>query len=130
MNVELLRKVQKHILEEPKRVDMDVWTKSGEPGTTTTICGFDVVFPSCGTVGCIWGWAAQLAGGNYLQLDYWNVLSIDYDKANNLFHPNQWPKKFREALEKTEPQSVEYAQVICDRIDYFIDTDGWDADEV
>ena len=47
MNVRLLRKVQKHILEEPKRYDQDIVAKASSEAP-------------CGTACCIAGWAEVL----------------------------------------------------------------------
>jgi hypothetical protein len=50
MNVKLLRKVAKHILEEPKRLDMNTLGERKEgPGA-----------PPCGTATCISGWSCVL----------------------------------------------------------------------
>lgn len=58
MNVKLLREVAEHILEEPKRFQME------------TFISRDMDFfrrrhiaPACGTVGCIAGWTCILSLG-------------------------------------------------------------------
>jgi hypothetical protein len=63
MNVKLLRKIQKHILEEPRRLDMDVvLVKDIDPASWRDA-------PPCGTVGCIAGWACALSGKRLGSLD-------------------------------------------------------------
>jgi hypothetical protein len=56
MNVKLLRRIQKHILAEPKRLDMGNFIVRKSDGL-----GSLVRFPKCGTVGCIAGWAVTLS---------------------------------------------------------------------
>ena len=57
MNTRLLRKVQKHILEEPRRLNMDIILDD-------RVSARDPKNPPCGTVGCIAGWAIVLAHGD------------------------------------------------------------------
>lgn len=61
--VNLLRKVQAHILEEPKRLDMSDWGVAYATGTKTRIEGTtdkEVPVPACNTVGCVAGWSIFL----------------------------------------------------------------------
>lgn len=63
----LLRKVQKHILEEPNRLLMDTYIRTGlVPGSVRRFdydCwdGKRHTAPSCGTTACIAGWAILLS---------------------------------------------------------------------
>lgn len=61
LNVELLRKVKRHILAEPKRLVMSEGLVYGTAGETYSPSAAynepdDLPFPKCGTVGCIAGW--------------------------------------------------------------------------
>jgi hypothetical protein len=136
MNVELLRKIQAHILAEPKRVWMGTWCMFGELGECVPVHdgvdddGFtellEIEMPSCGTVACISGWAALLSGytGAYTQADRGDLLGIDPQRADRLFYSSSWPEDLRDRLELAAPQSQEYAQIVADRIDVFIKTKG------
>ena len=53
LNVDLLRRVQQLIQEEPRRLSMDTFGCDG-------LSGPDV--PACGTVACIGGWIGILSG--------------------------------------------------------------------
>lgn len=120
LNVALLRKVQKHILEEPRRLDMHYWEKNVS----------EEVSP-CGTVACIAGWACLLSGMkvegtvNYpieaiklLRIpsgNYWEGGSL----ADRLFLAKDWPNKFSSSY-FTAQTSKTKAKVTARRIDYFI----------
>lgn len=133
MNVELLRQIQTVILEEPKRVDMGDWIDSRRTN-----------LPECGTVGCIYGWAKAITtslrgkelsnlvwgmegmdgtDGRYLD-DGAKLLGLTEPQACRLFFDCDWPARFRHALNRAKRQTPEYAQVVSDRIDHFIATEG------
>lgn len=144
--IELLQKVKAHILEEPRRLNMDNW------GITRTryndTFGRDKVkdtyaescpvyeFPPCNTVGCIAGWTAMLSGiepdNATLIVDNAIVLlglsdgtSGDNDPLSygKLFYPTQWDGNWGKTYAAST--SVEgKAQVVADYIDYFIETRG------
>jgi hypothetical protein len=131
MNVELLQKIKAHILEEPKRVCMSSWRLRG-----SDIERADLMRPACDTVCCISGWAAELSGSK----DYIgraDLLGLDgtserpttsqedtASQAQRLFYTSCWPPKWGSMLDRTLPQSQEYARVVADYIDYFIKTEG------
>ena len=101
INVELLRKVQAHIVAHPEQVDMDVVL---------------IHKKSCGTVGCIAGWAVMLGSSKPPNRDdeIWNLaeklLGLDLHQANELFL--RFPP---------EPLGTpKYAQRVSDHIDKFI----------
>ena len=56
VNVELLQRIKQHILQEPKRLQMNIW-RNRFSGTNA---------PSCGTIACIAGWAVELGDPNML----------------------------------------------------------------
>lgn len=125
MNVELLEKVKEAILEEPLRIDMNTWANE------------DKSVP-CGTVGCIYGWGqaitTKLRGKELWEqikrkfatitatLD--NPFDISTVQASRLYYEYNWPSEYRDKLLDFEPQTPEYAQVVADRIDHFIATEG------
>ena len=117
MNDPLLRKIQKFILEKPKRMFMGCWIADD-----VTIDAYGLIEPDCGTVACIGGLAQILSrsrkkGGQEL-------LQLDEDQANSLFFVSAWPDQFRLPLFRCKRQSFAYAQVVSDRIDRFIETKG------
>jgi hypothetical protein len=122
MNVRLLRRVAKHILEEPKRLDMEKIAENVE--------GRDS--PPCGTVGCIAGWACMLTGSSVKRADWGKgrrLIGLDGDQAYRLFdYPlglvtDGWPEKFSKpyVAAKTARQR---ARIAVARIEHFIKTKG------
>jgi len=90
MNVELLRKIQQHIKEEPRRYSFD-WASESDKSP-------------CGTQACIAGWAMVLSGKRTIQTvtkkfdglwcsrDAAEILEIDSKQASRLFV--WWPREF------------------------------------
>lgn len=123
MNTRLLRRIQRYILEEPKRIDMEFFL-------TREIEGYCPTYPPCGTVGCIACWACILTlGGDFS--DNFNTDDIAAEKIglsavqrDNLFFDPRWPQEFQFRLAETKPQTAEYARVVSDRIEHFIKTKG------
>ena len=80
LNVRLLRRVKKHILEEPRRFVMWSWmlTKS-RFGSTYPADGYghvhQVKFASCGTAACVAGWTCLLGGKSKTQ-DFGALLPV------------------------------------------------------
>lgn len=161
MNTELLRKVQKAILEEPARINMDGWLYDvttaddleaflddvrdyDEEGNVS----FDPPIPPCGTVGCIAGWTYHLEGlprpekwinynaenGEFkptLEVVAAERLGLSAKQAATLFYPDRWPIDLSDRLYANTPGSPEYAKVVSDVIDRFIEQGGkWDGGEV
>lgn len=143
MNTELLLKVKAVILEEPKRVDMDLWIRECAEGENNG--------PACKTVGCISGWAVLIDG-----MRAWRVkrpltvlrrmrksggpgadgfqsgrelLALNLRQANALFFDNEWPSDLRRRLADEYSGTPEYAAVVAEAIDRFIACDGDWANE-
>jgi hypothetical protein len=137
LNVKLLRKIQKHILAEPKRFIMDTWIRRGQPGQDLMIpdAGLpSVVIPACGTAACIGGWALKLSGirlakNTPVAKRAKALLGIepqnDRDSwpEDRLFVTDEWPREFYVRFEKSR-NLQERAQIACERIDHFIATKG------
>lgn len=132
MNTRLLRKVQRHILEEPKRYDQDRWLIRGDEATIHLEPN-DV--PACKTVGCIAGWVCVL-GKSIPKLAYNSgirakkLLGLTTGQADRLFAPilyadanHCWPEKFETKYRKANT-AKKRAKVAAARIDHFIKTKG------
>lgn len=128
LNVKLLRKIQAHITEEPRRFDQ------------YTIVEESKIAP-CGTVACIAGWANILTGVSprsqkahdldraalqlgvksysKIQDSFWNNGSVWH--GHFLFDLLHWPKqfKYRYKIARTRKQR---AKIACERIDHLIAT--------
>lgn len=138
MNIKLLRRVKRHILAEPKRINMYFPVRVGQMGRGA---------PPCGTIGCIAGWAVLLAerkGREMPGLTWRRILDrreapdMDWDdfkpiairrlkltaeQAHRLFHVINWPRTFTVQYEKARtPKKM--ASVTAERIDHFIKTKG------
>lgn len=130
MNVGLLRKIQKHIIQEPRRLDMNVIRHFVDPKGKEN--------PPCGTVGCIAGWANVLSG-NYEKFDYYiglseaaSTLGLDLGQRERLFTEpilyndrdiDGWPEKYAVRYLKAKTAN-ERARATSDRIEHFIKTKG------
>jgi len=135
MNVRLLRKIQKHILEEPKRFKMSSWVTRKEDGNETA---YDTEvanvkewkFAKCGTAACIGGWAIILSGKLERARDTCNygrmagkLLEIDHPSENLLFGLCSWPEEYRDKFVNAKTLRAR-AQAAVARIDHFIKTKG------
>lgn len=131
MNIKLLRKIQKAIMQEPEQFDMDYWFQTKEG------------VPNCGTTACIAGWALSLSqkknplqvavtiDKNFGLFDYSGVrnlaakvLEITIEQADNLFIKTHWPRDFRYAYRAafTNGDMFIAADVAYHRINHFIAT--------
>jgi hypothetical protein len=130
MNVKLLRKVKKHILEEPKRFIMGDWVVRKEaPGHQ--VCDDDGnyrPFAKCGTAACIAGWTMLLSKVDPSTVDSYSaaaseLLGIGNTFHNPLFYTDDWPLEY-EAAYKNAKTPAGRARVAARRIEHFIKTDG------
>jgi hypothetical protein len=137
MNIKLLRKIQKRILEEPAQFQMDSWFLNNPN-----------MIPNCGTAACIGGWAVTLgkrrkrpstiacklascAPHETFRVHHENAvlmnseinkyLRLDDEQRKRLTDFSYWPEKYRKL--KSEGSS-EYAKQAAERIDHFIKTNG------
>lgn len=128
MNVELLERVKAHILEDPRRLDMELWIQDKMYGPDS---------PPCGTVGCIAGWAVELTEGgaahfrsSYITEEARKLLDLTFQQSGTLFHTDSWPEEFRDAYAATYKNygwmapdyRLKQAQVTAARIDHLIQT--------
>ncbi len=130
MNVKLLRKVAKHILEEPKRLLMRTWIfeKSDKQTRVRMAQGGSRPFAKCGTAACISGWACIISGhGEEAKKDSFmdvgmRLLGIGYPQAYRLFGPENWPKEFQRGTK--DDGTAKTARIAAKRIEHFIKTNG------
>jgi len=123
MNVKLLRKIKKHILEEPNRLNMRTWGRHFDPPYRPKS------FPVCGTTACIAGWAVVLKATtgtsvtNKLLLNAYidgqKALELDSAQADRLFYLQDWPSQFKYGGSQRNK-----AKVTAARIEHFIKTKG------
>lgn len=127
MNVKLLRKIQKHILAEPRRLVMSIIERRGNPNTLIPVEPDEYSnynqyekrqkFADCGTAACIMGWARLLAS-HYNGHD--DSLDIEFGK---LCSARTWPTKFAKAYAKAKTARSR-ARIAANRIEHFIKTRG------
>lgn len=119
----LLRKIQRHILAEPRRLYMNWFVKTGAPGEVfRSDVGNDQIMPDCGTAACIAGWANILTHGND---------PSDYDRAvmqlgmseykPEIFDAPRWPEPFHFEYEVSETPEKR-AKIAAARIEHLITT--------
>jgi hypothetical protein len=126
INFRLLRKIQNHIMEEPRRVVMSrLALKEGE--FTKFIEDAPKKFAPCGTAACIAGWALILSGEKPFTLNEsglgaesaQELLGLNGNEQTSLFHLWAWPETFSEKYHKAKFPK-QRAKIVSDRIDYFI----------
>jgi hypothetical protein len=131
INVRLLRRVQKHILAEPRRLVMSHWrqTRLHEcrvEDLDSDHC-HDYPFAKCGTAACIGGWGVILSDSDiapYRQRDELaQLFGINTNQLNLLFSVSSWPVKLAHAYRKARTPAGK-ARVASRRIDLFIKTRG------
>jgi hypothetical protein len=128
LNVKLLRRIQQHILEEPRRLDMGNWKSTRTDGPCA---------PPCGTVACIAGWALVLSGKSIPEFE--NIahdaaeligvqhtqsgdVNVDEDcQAGKLFLRFEWPEPFVSQFADATDIS-QRAQITANRIEHLITT--------
>jgi hypothetical protein len=121
VNVKLLRKIAKTIVENPRQFSIVNWHKARGESPRAILCdlpqGKQV---SCGTTHCIAGWAQVLAPdrncGQTARDDAQRVLALTDNQARRLFYGNEWPKGFGGWRCKPEQAAA--------RIEHFIKTKG------
>lgn len=125
----LLRKVAKHILEEPARYEQNVWLRLGVPGKVTNLEHIDnapTEFPACGTIACLGGWVNQLTSVRSRDDDTFRracgQIGVDSEMGANLFGYNTgWPEPYMTAYENATTLRGK-AKVAARRIEHFIKT--------
>lgn len=135
-----LLKVKEIILEEPKRMNMLDWFTFNHSAT-----------PACGTVACIGGWLSIIRANNLetalapkdvsdypTRASFYNDLRREFNLHEDdlerelpdwgsLFYTSAWPADLHSKLCKFESGTIEYAQVVAERIDRYIEEEGEDA---
>lgn len=138
LNVKLLRKIQKHILEEPRRFFMAGLVATGTPGATFENSNWyedlPSIVPRCGTSACIAGWTALLSGKSTKQAGIlslnWSARrlglsprvfgsSVDGRLVSPLFYSANWPDPFRARYAKAKTPKTR-AKIAVARIDHLI----------
>lgn len=115
MNVRLLRKVKKHILEEPRRFQMSEGLR----------------FADEGTVGCIAGWTCVLGDRKVdwsERTDWTDVRDraralIGIENHTVLFRVSCWPEPFSTRYVNAKTTRTR-AKIAAERIEHFIKTKG------
>jgi hypothetical protein len=125
LNVKLLRKIQEHILEKPKRLVMSDWIVTHLDGKIKTFqndAGEITKFPKCGTAACIAGWAVVLSGEKTTPrqsiLDRARTLLRTED--DKLFYTMCWRPEL-DAAYTAAKSARERAKVAAKQIDQYID---------
>ncbi len=112
---ELVEKVIQAILDEPDQMDMGDWVCS----TLRNICG---------TTACFAGFTCMIADRltgrellqhrrntvGYVEHRAMQLLELDSDTIQNLFHVRSWPMEWYRKLNETRAGTPEYARVVAD----------------
>lgn len=136
LNVRLIRKVIKHITEEPKRYFQHDFIRTGEPGGSVAEDYFNDThkYAQCGTAGCIAGWAYLLSAArpnkNAAVCTIVNKatkkMGITSDQSDMLFTgiPSEdWPAPFGKSFLKAKTLQGK-ANVAARLLEKVIDTKG------
>jgi hypothetical protein len=124
LNVKLLRKVKKHILEEPRRFFMWGVHQTGRPNKDTYKADGShgrVKFPSCGTAACIAGWTCLLGGEkDNVSMSVANqLLGVGGIATASLYNANYWPAPLASQF-RTAKTPLQRAKIAAKRINLFI----------
>lgn len=136
LNVRLLRRIQKHILEEPRRFMM---VASNFVATTQEqwhcfrrhlFSDASEIMTPCGTAACIAGWANILTGVNPRSFKAGDpqraavqigITPSPLWSKSNLFVIENWPEPFCSRYKKAKTSRVR-VKIACKRIDHLIKT--------
>lgn len=138
LNVKLLRKIQAHITEEPRRFFMDeciIKASTPEEWVNAAEDHWDAskTMPPCGTAACISGWTNILTRAKSLDQyqDFDRAIASlgivkssdfhDWTGADYLFLAECWPKQFSSRYKKAKTPKTR-AKIACERINYLIAT--------
>ena len=132
LNVRLLRRIQRHILAEPGRLDMSSWAQDVSSRASA---------PSCGTTACIAGWAVilteaskrkirnltkqlpyEIVPDNYTFDEDAAARLLGFDSENgapSLFLVAKWPLRIRARYETGRTPAAR-AKAASDAIDWAI----------
>ena len=129
LNVRLLRRIQKHILEEPKRFFMGWFIARGKPGTrrftdmgTAWLVPTDLPgrVPPCGTAACIAGWANLFTGHRpEAHRMAQKELGITQAQGTSLFNAHYWPDPFEQKY-RAAKTPLQRAKIAAARIEHLI----------
>jgi hypothetical protein len=132
INVRLLRRVQKAIVEHAAHFDMNDW---GVDVEKSQVFHDEPSESECGTAACIGGFAVLLSDGRnpplrsnvakraaeLLGLSY-SVLHDELN-GNRLFYVDRWPAKFS-GRHRRAKRNLTRARIAAERIEHFIRTKG------
>lgn len=127
LNVRLLRRIQKHILEEPRRFVMEDLVRYGPPGEAfESDNGSEQIFAECGTAACIAGWTLMLSGYRIERVNYLKraseLLSLGSDAdEDRLFFADSWPEPFKHNYARAKRPATR-AKIAAARIEHLITT--------
>lgn len=133
LNVRLLRRIQKHILKEPRRFFMGWFFAIAEGKNwqrnlfTDFVHDLSKQIPPCGTAACIAGWANILTGTTVSESASPEraARELGLETKNEdyvyLFSDKRWPQPFNEKYSKAKTPR-QRAKIACARIDHLIKT--------
>lgn len=143
LNIELFKKIKKHIKARPARLRMDNWLRTGDAKSEyhNSMPGYGepdrFKLPECGTVGCIAGWAYVLArpdlekdpnfklslrSGGSINIASYGAKDLGITqgiKPFELFYVDYWPQPWVDNYRNAKTQK-ERAKIVCEIIDEFI----------
>lgn len=101
---------------------MGAYVYLGKPGDKFIGDNGKQVFPKCGTVGCIAGWACLLSGNNGF-IDAFDPAAtlLNLDNPGRLFYEDNWPEPFATQYAKAKRPS-QRAKTAAARIEHLITT--------
>lgn len=126
----LLRMIQKEIIKEPKRVNMDFWLAKGIEQMQVQGINRDLI-PQCKTVGCIAGWGKTIVCptsrrqpmkimAELLGFECPDTYEREDNSVGRLFYTTCWPRDLEHRLDEELPGTIGYALVVVERIEQFI----------
>ena len=136
LNVRLLRRIQRHILEEPRRFQMDAEIIQAKTQHQWLNCitffsrDASKTMPPCGTAACIAGWAnilsdIQLRGreGRNSAADLLGIEAGNSWCHHPLFFARNWPEPYATRYKNAKTPKLR-AKIAAARIEHLIKTKG------
>lgn len=126
LNVKLIRKIQRHITEEPRRFFMGWYLakrKNWKEVRTNGSSDLSKTPPPCGTAACIAGWANIFSKNRDVTdtVAASKALGLNCLIANVVFYDWNWPAPFGRQYEIAR-NPKQRAKIACARLDHLIKT--------
>lgn len=121
-NIELMSKIRDLLILEPNKHDQDSWASI--PADLVKFNDGGTAKVSCGTAGCVAGWATYFAGDKYLVDGH-----SEYDEDTGIYYPTIVVAKNNKAI-RLEARARDLLGLSYDEADYLFDSEPSTAETI